>query len=77
MLLAYWQFAQTYYCKDGEPTKELESMKEAIWPVRHLYGTTEVTDFGPKALKAIQQYMVDKQNLCRNVVNHRVSPDYS
>ena len=40
MLLAYWQFAETYYCKDGEPTKELECMKEAIWPLRQLYGLT-------------------------------------
>ena len=41
MLLAYWQFAETYYSKDGQPTKELECMKEAIWPVRQLYGTDE------------------------------------
>jgi len=73
MLLAYWQFAETYYSKDGKPAKELESMKEAIWPVRHLYGTTKVTDFGPRALKAVQQYMVAEQNLCRNVANHRLS----
>jgi len=26
ILLAYWQFAETYYSKDGEPTKELECM---------------------------------------------------
>jgi integrase len=73
MLLAYWQFAETYYSNDGQPTKELESMKEAIWPVRHLYGTTKATDFGPRALKAVQQYMVVEQCLCRNVVNHRIS----
>jgi hypothetical protein len=36
MLLAYWQFAETYYCKDGEPTKELECMKEAMWPLCQL-----------------------------------------
>jgi len=37
MLVAYWQFAETYYCKDGEPTKELECMKEAMWPLSQLY----------------------------------------
>jgi len=72
MLLAYWQFAETYYCKDGEPTKELECMKEAIWPLRQLYGSTKAVDFGPQALKAVRQHMIAEQNLCRNVVNRRI-----
>ena len=72
MLLAYWQFAETYYCKDGEPTKELECMKEAIWPLRQLYGTTQAVDFGPQSLKAVRQHMIGEQGLCRNVANRRI-----
>lgn len=72
MLLAYWQFAETYYSKDGQPTKELECMKEAIWPLRQLYGLTPAADFGPQALKAVRQHMVSEQHLCRNVVNRRI-----
>ena len=30
VLLAYWQFAETYYCKDGVPTQELECLREAL-----------------------------------------------
>ncbi len=73
LLLAYWQFAETYYSKDGQPTKELENMKDAIWPLHQLYGLTPADDFGPQALKAVRQYMVTEQGLCRNVVNHRIS----
>jgi len=73
VLLAYWRFAETYYSKNGQPTKELECMREAIWPLRQLYGTTKAADFGPKALKAVRQHMIDEQDLCRNVVNHRIS----
>jgi hypothetical protein len=71
--LAYWQFAETYYCKDGVPTKELENMKDAIWPLRQLYGSTKAADFGPQALKAVRKHMINEQKLCRNVVNHRIS----
>ena len=61
------------YSKDGQPTKELECMKEAIWPLRQLYGLTPAADFGPQSLKAVRQHMVTEQGLCRNVVNHRIS----
>jgi integrase len=71
MLIAYWQFAESYYSKDGEPTKELESMREALLPLRELYASTAASDFGPKSLKAVRQHMVDR-GLCRNVVNRRI-----
>ena len=72
MLVAYWQFAETYYCKDGGPTKELECMKEAMWPLSQLYGSTKAVDFGPQALKTVRQHMIGEQGLCRNVANRRI-----
>jgi len=72
MLLAYWRFAKTLYQKDGQPTKELACMREALRPVRDLYGSTPAQEFGPKALKAVRRHMVD-QTLSRGVVNHRLS----
>ncbi len=38
LLLAYWRFAEMYYSKDGHPTKELACMRDALRPVRKLYG---------------------------------------
>lgn len=71
LILAYWRFAQTYYCKDGKPTKELACMREALRPLRQLYGTTRARDFGPRSLKAIRHHLVS-QALSRGVVNHRI-----
>jgi len=71
LLAAYWQFAKTYYSKGGTPTKELSCMKEALGPLRTLYGRSQVRDFGPKALKAVRQHMID-QGLSRCLINRRI-----
>ncbi len=71
LLLAYWRFAETYYTHGGQPTKELACMREALRPVRKLYGRSRATDFGPKALKTVRKQMVD-QGLARSLINHRV-----
>jgi integrase len=67
----YWNFAQTYYVRDGKPTSELEGMKSALKPLKELYGRTLASKFGPLSLKAVRQQMIDSQ-LCRNEVNKRV-----
>jgi len=71
LILDYWRFAKTHYLKDGQPTKELVCMRHALRPLRDLYGSTPAGEFGPKALKAVRQHMVD-QGLSRGVVNHRL-----
>ncbi|MBL9083485.1 MAG: hypothetical protein JNK76_16840 [Planctomycetales bacterium] len=70
---AYRKFAEGYYVRDGKPTKELADMRYAARPLRKLYGSTPVRDFGPLALKAIRQHMIDDENLSRGVANHRVN----
>ena len=71
LILAYWHFAEGYYSKEGKPTKELICMREAIRPLRRLYGHTKASEFGPKALKAVRQHMID-EGLSRGVVNRRI-----
>jgi len=46
-------------------------MREALRPLRQLYGTTRAWDFGPKSLKAVRHHVVS-QTLSRGVVNHRI-----
>ncbi|MGE0537448.1 MAG: tyrosine-type recombinase/integrase [Pirellulales bacterium] len=72
LVLRYWEFAKTYYIKDGEPTKELVSMREALRPVRRLFGDTLAEQFGPKALKLVREQMIN-QGLSRKVINQRVN----
>ena len=72
LVLAYIEFAKGYYVKNGEPTGELQNVKEALKPVALLYGDVPVTSFTPSALKAVRQAMVDS-DICRNLVNARVN----
>jgi integrase len=72
LLLQYWTFAQTYYVKDGQPTKELTSMREALGHLRAVYENLLATEFSPRKLKAVRQHMIDC-GLCRGMVNSRVN----
>ena len=72
MLARYWVFATHHYrTRDGRPSKELDNIRYAVRPLKRLYGHTMVSEFGPLALKALQQRMVD-DDLCRPVVNSRI-----
>ena len=59
LLQGYWEFARGYYQQDGRPTKELTCMREALRPLRELYGLTPAIEFGPRALKAVREHMID------------------
>ena len=56
---AYRKFAERYYRKNGEVTREFGCIKEALKIVRELYGRTSADEFGPLALKAVRQRMLD------------------
>jgi integrase len=68
VLLRYWAFAETYY---GKLSKQLDNVKLALRPLRQLYGSSPAAGFGPLALKAVRQRMVES-GWCRNYVNHCV-----
>jgi len=72
VLLRYWTYAESYYQRDGEATKELVCMRDALKPLRRLYGTAEAAEFGPLKLKVVRSHMIDEQDLCRNEINKRV-----
>lgn len=74
MLARYKKFAvqHYHYCKDSTRTQEWDSIQYAIEPLNQLYGRTQVRDFGPLALKAIQQQMVTV-GLSRGVINSRIA----
>jgi integrase len=72
LLLAYWQrHVVSYYVKNGKPTTQQHRFKQALKPVRELYGHTLVKDFGPLALKAVRQKLVDHRYV-RRYVNQMV-----
>ncbi|GAC1474987.1 MAG: site-specific integrase [Isosphaeraceae bacterium] len=71
LLVSYLRHADSYYVKDGRPTKEPEDIRYAVRPLRLLYGSTLARDFGPLALKTVRQALINS-DLCRNEVNKRV-----
>ena len=50
LIAAYWEWAQTYYVKNGEPTGEQASIRIALQHLRKLYGHTPADEFGPRPL---------------------------
>lgn len=73
LILAFWRYAESYYRKaDGSPGSEPEKIKLAVRSLRAMYGSTLASDFGPIALKAVRQSMVEA-GLARITVNQRVA----
>ena len=66
---AYRKFAVTYYRKNGKPTRTIERIQVALKHLRSIYGSTRVPDFGPLALRAIQNHLV-KEKKGRKYINY-------
>ncbi len=72
LMLAYLEFASSYYVKNGQPTREQDNIRDAMRSVSSVYSKTLVADFGPSGLRAVRQRMMD-DDLCRRVINSRVN----
>jgi integrase len=60
LVLAYWdRHVTAYYVKHGRPTSEQDNIRQALRFARRLYGPTPAGGFGPLALKAVRQAMVE------------------
>jgi integrase len=69
MCVAYWEFAQRYYCKNGRSTSQVHIIRQALRALRELYGHTPAADFGPLALQAVQSQLIER-DLARKTINH-------
>ena len=68
LAVAHWEFAQGYYVKDGRPTDHLHTVRVALRLLRELYGRTPASEFGPLALKAVRQKLINAGN-ARTYIN--------
>jgi integrase len=72
VILAFWQWAEQHYRHDnGTTTSELRDYLFTLRPLKKLFGTTAAASFGPLALKAVRQRMIEA-DLSRGVVNQRI-----
>lgn len=65
---AYWKWAQGYYLKDGTPTDQQHVVALAMREIKRTYSLTPAEAFGPLALRAVQQQMIDSGKT-RGVIN--------
>jgi integrase len=69
IIIAYWDHARKYYRRpDGTETGEVQAIRQALRPLRALYGATAASAFGSLALKAVRERMV-KLGWCRTYAN--------
>jgi len=67
----YLEFAEGYYQKNGEPTSQMGNVKRAITSLVDPAGDMLAAEFGPVALRAVQDRLVAK-GLSRSTVNGTV-----
>jgi integrase len=82
LLDAFWEHAKNYYQKlDGSYATDFKEYRICLRPVKHLYGLSMARDFGPLALKAARQLMIDGYDhpkygwqppLARMTINKRI-----
>ncbi len=72
VLVAFMEHALVYYRKNGEPTKEVASFREALRPLRQLFSTLPAREFGPLRLKAVREKMIEA-GLARSTINNRTA----
>lgn len=72
LIAQFWRHVQEYYVKDGVPTSEQEWVRYSMKPLRQLYGHSAAADFGPLALRAVIQRMVDNGDT-RQTINGRIT----
>jgi integrase len=71
LLLAFLRHAEQHYRRaDGTPTDEVANVKQMMRVVRESHGHVPAAEFGPTALRAVRQRMIDRGWSRRNVNLH-------
>jgi hypothetical protein len=70
VMVAYLHYAANYYSAGGE-TSEVARIKDAMRPLKQLFGKVPSAEFGPRKLKTVREAMLAK-GWCRSNVNHQV-----
>ena len=60
LALMYFEYAESYYIKDGQPTREVSNIRSALRPLIEMYGTTPVREFSVKKLRRVRDSLIGK-----------------
>ena len=71
ILQFFTQHVQVHYLKDGKPTAEQDCFRSALRPLKKLYGSLPVDEFGPVKLKHVRSEYI-QNGWSRKYVNKSV-----
>ncbi len=72
LIAEFMKHAKNHYRHgDGTPTSEVDNFRLSLKPLLQIYGHTQVGDFGPLALKAVREKMIESE-CTRGVINQRI-----
>ena len=71
LAVKYFDHAQAYYVKNGEPTSEVIGIQLALRDLRKFYAETEIDAFGPTALKTLREEFIHR-DLARTTINKQI-----
>jgi integrase len=71
LFASYKRHAESYYRKNGRPTKEVSAIVAAGNLLKQLYGSELANDFGPLKLQAVQQAMI-RAGWSRRSINKQI-----
>jgi integrase len=72
LVARFWEHCKSYYVlPDGRPSSQQGIFREILKPLKDLYGPKKASEFGPLALKALRQWMVD-QGWVRTSINRKL-----
>jgi integrase len=72
LMAAYGRHAESYYRKNGKPTKTFDRVKRVVAVLNQLYAHPRAADFGPRALKVFRAHLI-RSGPCRSPINQYVS----
>lgn len=72
LAVAFLDHACEYYANDGITTSEYNCISNALRPLIELYSRSLIDEFGPLALKAVRQQMIDR-GWSRPYINRQVN----
>lgn len=72
VMAAYLKYTDQTYVKNGRPTSEHHGVRWAMRSLKTLYGRTPAVEFGPLALKAVREDMI-QGGVARSTVNQNIS----
>jgi integrase len=62
LLVAFSRHAEQHYRDvDDQPTDEVKNLRDALQPLKDLYGTLPAAEFSPLKLKAVRQKLLDSR----------------